>query len=75
MRLERRIQRLETQTRLERAELMAEARRFFALPLATQLAEMESIAPELRAEGFTDADLADMRAALIRYYRPLEGDR
>jgi hypothetical protein len=51
--------------------LLEEARQFFVLPLAEQLAAMASITPELRCEGFTDADLADMRETLIRYDRPM----
>jgi hypothetical protein len=52
-------------------DLLDEARQFFALPLAAQLAEIESIMPQLRQQGFTDTDLVDMRALLIREYRPM----
>jgi hypothetical protein len=55
-----------------RDELLEEARVFFALPLAAQLATIDQYEADLRAEGFTDADLAHMRATLTRYYRPMD---
>jgi hypothetical protein len=66
---------LEAQARLHRCELLDEARAFFALPLAEQLAEIEAITPELQAQGFTAADCAHLRQTLIQHYRPLEAER
>jgi hypothetical protein len=51
-------------------EILDEARRFFALPLSEQLAEVQAHTPMLRGHGFTDADLAHVRETLIRHYRP-----
>jgi hypothetical protein len=52
-------------------ELMEEAAHFFRLPLATQLAEVDRIQAELEAEGMDMDDIADIKATLIREYRPL----
>jgi hypothetical protein len=53
-------------------DLLDEARRVFALPLAEQLATIDEHADLLRAEGLTDADLAHIRETLTRYYRPMD---
>lgn len=53
-------------------ELMEEAHEFFALPLAEQLAEVDRIEAELRSAGFSTEDLADIKATLIREYRPVD---
>jgi hypothetical protein len=47
-------------------DLLDEARRYFALPLAEQLAELDTLTDE-----FSGEELADMRAFLIREYRPM----
>jgi hypothetical protein len=47
-------------------ELLAEARQFFALPLAAQLAELDTLTDE-----FSGEELDAMRAILIREYRPM----
>jgi hypothetical protein len=51
-------------------ELMEEAAEFFALPLATQLAKVDAIAAELQAEGLSWEDVDELKATLIREYRP-----
>ena len=53
-------------------ELMEEAHEFLALPLAEQLAEVDRIEAELRSAGFSTEDLADIKATLIREYRPVD---
>ena len=53
-------------------DLIEEARVFFALSLAEQLADIDQHEAILCAEGFTNADLADMRQTLTRYYRPMD---
>jgi hypothetical protein len=52
------------------AEFMEEAEEFFSLPLAEQLAKVDAIAAELQAEGLSWDDIDDMKATLIREYRP-----
>jgi hypothetical protein len=51
-------------------ELMRDAEAFFALSLAEQLAEVDRIDAELRAEGLVMEDFAEIKADLIRAYRP-----
>jgi thymidine kinase len=51
-------------------EVLADAEQFFALPLAEQLAEVDRIAAELEAQGMTMDDVEDIKATLIREYRP-----
>ena len=46
-------------------ELLEEARRFFALPLAGQLAELDTV-----TDAFSGEELDAIRAILIREYRP-----
>jgi hypothetical protein len=53
-------------------DLRDEAHRFFALPLAAQLAEVDQHEAELCREGFTDTDLAHVRGVLTRYDRPMD---
>ena len=53
-------------------ELLEEAHDFLALPLAEQLAEVDRIEAELRSAGFSTEDLADIKATLIREYRPVD---
>jgi hypothetical protein len=57
---------------LTRDALLEEARAFFALPLAEQLAEVDRAEADLRREGFSDADLAHIRETLTRDYRPMD---
>jgi hypothetical protein len=52
------------------AELLEEAGLFFALPLEEQLAKVDEIAEELRAEGMSADDLDDLKATLTREYQP-----
>jgi hypothetical protein len=66
--LERRVQRLEAIARAEQAELLETAKWFFGLPLEEQLREWDSIQPELRAQGFSEVDLAQGREVLVTYY-------
>jgi hypothetical protein len=54
------------------ADILDQARRMFALPLAEQLAEIDRQAAILRAEGLTAADLRHISYTLTRYYRPSE---
>lgn len=49
---------------------MAEAREFFAPPLAEQLAKIDAVHAELQAEGMTMDDIGDIKETLIRYYVP-----
>jgi thymidine kinase len=51
-------------------EVLADAEQFFALPLAEQLAEVDRIAAELEAQGMTMDDIEEIKATLIREYRP-----
>jgi hypothetical protein len=52
-------------------DLMAEAEAFFAMPLDQQVAEVDGLAPNLIAEGIcTAAELDDIKATLMREYRP-----
>jgi hypothetical protein len=51
-------------------ELLEEAEAFFALSLEDQLAKVDIIAEELRAEGLSMDDLDDLKATLTRHYRP-----
>jgi hypothetical protein len=46
-------------------DLLDEAHDFFALPLAAQLAEVDTL-----AEHFTAAELAGIKTTLIREYQP-----
>jgi hypothetical protein len=46
-------------------EILDEARRYFALPLAAQLADLDTLTDE-----FSGEELATMRTLLIREYRP-----
>jgi hypothetical protein len=52
-------------------ELLEEAEEFFALPLAEQLARIDAIDAELRREGMSWDNVADIKATLIREYRPI----
>jgi hypothetical protein len=49
-------------------ELMEEAHRFFGQSLDEQLADIDHIADELRAEGL---DVDELKSRLIREYRPI----
>jgi hypothetical protein len=51
-------------------ELLEEAELFFALPLEEQLARVDEITEELRAQGFSTDDLDEMKDTLTREYRP-----
>jgi hypothetical protein len=51
-------------------KFLADAERFFALPLSAQLAEVARIAAALQAEGMTMDDVEDIKASLVREYRP-----
>jgi hypothetical protein len=51
-------------------ELLEEAAEFFALPLATQLEQVDAIAAELQAEGMTMDDIAGIKATLVQEYWP-----
>jgi hypothetical protein len=70
--LDGRLDRLEAQHAASQRTILEEARAFFRLPLAGQLAEIDQADAELRQAGFTDADLAHVRATLTRYYRPMD---
>jgi hypothetical protein len=52
---------------LSAAAVLDEAKRYFALPLAEQLAELDTL-----TDQFSGEELDAMRAILIRGYRPLE---
>jgi hypothetical protein len=79
--LEKRLRHLEARRRrreltamaadvgLSYEELMEEATEFFALPLAAQLAKVDAIAAELRAEGLSMDDLDEPKATLTQGYR------
>jgi hypothetical protein len=79
---ETRLRRLEVRSRrreiavmaaevgLTTEELLEEAHEFFALPLEDQLAKVDAIAEELRAEGMTMHDIDDLKDTLRRQYRP-----
>jgi hypothetical protein len=51
-------------------ELLAEAEDFFSLPLVEQLAEVDRINEGLQAEGLSMDAIEDIKATLIRKYRP-----
>ena len=51
-------------------ELLEEAEAFFSLPLVEQLAKVDEIEAELRHNGMSWDDVADIKATLIREYRP-----
>jgi hypothetical protein len=70
--LDGRLARLEAQHAASQRTILEEARTFFRLPLAGQLAEIDQAEADLRQAGFTDADLAHVRATLTRYYRPMD---
>jgi hypothetical protein len=71
-RCQRIVQRMEQQYRVTEADILDEARTFFALPLAEQLATIDQHAAILRSEGLTNADLRHIRATLIRDYQPMD---
>ena len=52
-------------------EFLAEAEAFFRLPLAEQLARVDALEAELRAEGMTMDDLDEIKETLVREYRPI----
>ena len=52
-------------------EFLEEAQLFFSLPLVEQLATIDDIHEELRREGMSMDDIDDMKAMLIREYRPI----
>jgi hypothetical protein len=52
-------------------ELLEEAQLFFSLPLVEQLATIDDIHEELCREGMSMDDIDDMKAMLIREYRPI----
>jgi hypothetical protein len=52
-------------------ELLEEAQLFFSLPLVEQLAKIDDIHEELCREGMSMEDITDMKAMLIREYRPI----
>jgi hypothetical protein len=52
-------------------ELLEEAREFFRLPLVEQLAKIDDIQQELCREGMSMDHIDDMKAMLIREYRPI----
>jgi len=68
----RRLERLERAHLDELADALEAGRWFFALPLPEQLGEIEAHTSLLHDNGFTDADLEDMRATLIQHYRPMD---
>jgi hypothetical protein len=51
-------------------EFLEEAEAFFTLPLAEQLAQVDDIDAELCRQGISMNDIADIKATLIREYRP-----
>jgi uncharacterized protein YoaH (UPF0181 family) len=51
-------------------QFMEEAEAFFALSLEEQLAKVDEIADALRAEGMSWGDVDELKATLIREYRP-----
>jgi hypothetical protein len=51
-------------------ELLEEAAEFFRLSLPEQLAKVDAIAAELQAEGLSWEDVDELKATLIREYRP-----
>jgi hypothetical protein len=51
-------------------EFMEEAEAFFSLPLVEQLSKVDDIEAELRREGMSIDGIADIKATLIREYRP-----
>lgn len=51
-------------------ELMEEAEAFLRLPLAEQLAEVDRLHADMIAEGLTMDDAEDIKATLVREYRP-----
>jgi hypothetical protein len=79
---ERRLRRLEAQRQrreiaamaaehgLTADELLEEAELFFALPLDEQLAQVDAIAAELQAEGFSWDDVEEIKSTLVQHYRP-----
>jgi hypothetical protein len=71
-RCERIITRMKHTHGITEADILDEARTFFALPLAEQLATIDQHAAILQAEGLTDADLGHIRATLIRDYQPMD---
>jgi hypothetical protein len=52
-------------------EFLEEAEAFFTLPLAEQLAQVDDIDAELRRQGMSMNNVADIKATLIREYRPI----
>jgi hypothetical protein len=52
-------------------ELLEEAEAFFRLPLVEQLAKVDEIEAELRHDGMSWDDVADIKTTLIREYRPI----
>jgi hypothetical protein len=52
------------------ADFMEEAEAFFAMSLDAQLAEVDRITAELQAHGMTMDNIDDIKATLIREYRP-----
>jgi hypothetical protein len=83
---ERRLRRLEvTRQRREIAaiaaevgltvdELLEEAELFFRMSLEEQLAEVDKIAGELRAEGLSMDDVAEIKATLVQHDRSSGAD-
>jgi hypothetical protein len=70
-RLERRmITAMSAEQGLTYEEFLEEAEAFFSLPLAEQLAQVGDIDAELRRQGMSMDDIADIKATLIRKYRP-----
>jgi hypothetical protein len=52
-------------------EFLEEAEAFFTLPLVEQLAQVDDIDAELRRQGMSMNNVADIKATLIREYRPI----
>jgi hypothetical protein len=71
-RCERIVQRMKQTHGVTEADILDEAQRLFALPLAEQLATIDEHAAILQAEGLTAADLRHIRYTLTRYYRPMD---
>ncbi len=71
-RCQRIVQRMKRTHGITEADMLAEARRMWALPLAEQLAEIDAHAALFRAEGLTNADPASIRETLTQHYRPLD---
>jgi hypothetical protein len=52
-------------------ELLEEAEVFFRLSLDEQLREVDRIADALQGEGMSMDDVVEIKADLVRHYRPM----